>query len=165
MKIIQTADRVFEKILNWLAILPFMGMVVLVLCQVYTRFFTKNSLTWSEELSRYLMCYMVFFAAILVTRSKSHIRIENLTSRLHGVPKKLVAVVAGLIQIAFLVIVIVGYIKFVPTAAMRTSATNHIPMTFVYLCVPVSCFFMAIYFLRDIVQALLDKGEETKEEE
>ncbi len=164
MKFIQTADSVLEKILNWLTVLPFMAMVVLVLCQVYTRFFTNNSLTWSEELSRYLMVYMVFFAAILVTREKRHIRIENLTGRLHGVPRKVVAVVAGLIQLAFLVIVIVGYFKFAPTAAMRTSATNHIPMTFVYMCVPISCFFMAVYFLRDIVKALLEKEDGTKKE-
>lgn len=165
MKVFLALDHVLEKALKWLTVLPFMSMVVLVACQVYTRFFTKNSLTWSEELSRYLMAYMVFFAAILVAREKSHIRIENLTGRLSGAGKKIVAVIAGLIQVAFLIIVIIGFFKFLPTAAMRTSATNHIPMSYVYLCVPISCFFMMIYFIRDIVKALMEKGEAEKKEE
>ena len=164
MKILKTADRILEKILSWLAILPFAGMVVLVFAQVYTRFLTTSSLTWSEELSRYLMVYMVC-AAILVARDKTHIRIENVTERLTGTAAKVVAVVAGVIELAFLAIVVYGYIVFFPTAAMRASATNHIPMTLVYLCIPISCFFIAIYFVRDIVAALMKKDTGKSKEE
>ena len=108
---------------------------------------------------------MVFCAAILVARDKTHIRIENVTERLTGTAGKVVAVVAGVIELAFLAIVIYGYITFFPTAAMRTSATNHIPMTLVYLCIPISCFFIAIYFVRDIVAALIKKDTGKSEEE
>ena len=165
MKILKTADKILDKILSWLAILPFAGMVILVFAQVYTRFLTTSSLTWSEELSRYLMVYMVFCAAILVARDKTHIRIENVTERLTGTAGKVVAVAAGVIELAFLAIVIYGYITFFPTAAMRTSATNHIPMTLVYLCIPISCFFIGIYFIRDIIAALMKKDTGKSEEE
>lgn len=158
MDFLKKADNILVKVLNLCTTLPFLGLVILVFCQVWTRFMTDSSLTWSEELSRYLMCYMIFFGAIHVAREKNHIRIENLTGKLTGIPRKVIAVISGVLQIVFLGIVTYGYFAFMPIAATRVSATNHIPMTFVYLCVPISCAFMAIYFLRDIIQILTEKA-------
>ncbi len=157
IKILKYIDQIYGIILKALAVTLFLAMVVLVAAQVYTRFFTQNSLTWSEELSRYMMVYMVFISATLVARDKGHIRIENFVSKLKGTAHKSVVVLSILIQIAFLVIVLVGYVRFVPTAMMRISPTNHIPMAAVYFCVPLASGSILLYLIRDLVNAFTAK--------
>lgn len=159
MTLLKKLDLTLEKLLDFFSVVFFMGMVTLVICQVFTRFVTEGSLTWSEELSRYFMAYMVFCAAALVTREKQHIRIENLTSKLTGAPKKVVSTISLLIQIAFLVIVIVGYVQFMPTSTMRTSPTAQIPMSVVYFCIPLSVLFMILYLIRDLVNTWHTQGQ------
>lgn len=160
IKILKSIDKAYGIILKTLAVTLFLSMVALVACQVYTRFFTENSLTWSEELSRYMMVYMVFISATLVARDKGHIRIENFVGKLKGSVHKAVVILSILIQIAFLVIVVVGYIRFMPTAMMRLSPTNHIPMAAVYFCVPLASGSILLYLIRDLVQVFSAKEGE-----
>ena len=162
LKLLKKADTVLGKVVNVIAITAFSMMVLLIIAQVYTRFFTSQSLTWSEELARYLFVYVIFFSAILVSRDKKHIAIDNLTLALHGVPLKIVLTVSKLIQIAFFVVVLIGAAKFMPTAMLRTGSTIRIPMTAVYICIPVSCAIMALYTLRDLIEALIKKEDGEK---
>jgi TRAP-type C4-dicarboxylate transport system permease small subunit len=57
--------NVLKKIVEALVIISFALMVILVFAQVVTRYLTNNSLTWSEELSRFIMVWMVYLASIL----------------------------------------------------------------------------------------------------
>ena len=70
LKFAKMIDQVIYVVLRVIIILSFVTMVLLVGAQVYVRFFTTSSLTWSEELARYLMAYMIFFSAVLVRKRK-----------------------------------------------------------------------------------------------
>ena len=51
-------------------------MVVVVFLQVIFRFIIRSSLPWSEELSRYVMVWIVFLGASIGIKRKSHIGVE-----------------------------------------------------------------------------------------
>ena len=156
-ELLEKLDRILYSLLRGVVISLFIAIVILILAQVYTRFFTVKSLTWSEELSRFCLVYLVFFSAVLVTRRKGHLWIENLVSSLPAAAAKVVTLVSVTLQILFFCLVIWGAAKFFPTASMRLSPANAIPMNVVYLCVPVSCVFCIFYSIRDIVE-ILAKG-------
>ena len=157
--ILEKLDQWLNTALKIIVVIIFACMVSLIIAQVYTRFFTTRSLTWSEELSRYFLAYLIFFSAILITRQKRHLRIDNVVNILPAVPAKVVNIIALLLQILFYFLVIWGAAKLFPTASMRLSPANSIPMNFVYFCVPVFCAFSILYTIRDIVEEFAGKGE------
>lgn len=152
LKLIKKADQVISVLIKIFVITSFILMVMLIAAQVYVRFCTTSSLTWSEELARYFMVYMVFFSAILVAREKKHITINNLVSKLPELGAKIVLSISYVLQMIFFCIVIWGAWRLFSTAAMRGSPAIGIPMNIVYLCVPISCIMMLLYCIRDFAE-------------
>lgn len=150
-------DKALYFILKTLVVVLFAAMVVLIAAQVYTRFFTSSSLTWSEELARYTMVYMVFLAAVIVARNKGHICIDDVARRLSEKGRTAVLCIASLLQIVFFAAVLWGAYRLYPTASLRVSPAIGIPIPVVYLCVPLSCAMMLAYAVRDLVQLFTKK--------
>lgn len=158
LKLIKRIDKAISVFFKIFVVSSFVLMVLLIAAQVYVRFFTTRSFTWSEELARYFMAYMVFFSAVLIAREKKHISFDNIVSKLPEPGKKIVLSISLTLQMVFFCIVMWGAWKLLPTAAMRGSPAIGIPMNFVYLCVPISCSLMLLYCIRDLV-GLFMKGE------
>ena len=158
IKIFEKIDNVLISFFKVIIVILFIGMIVLILAQVYTRFFTTHSLTWSEELSRYALVYLVFLSAIILARQKGHLSIENLVNILPVPVARVVRVISILLQILFFVFVIWGAFRLFPIASMRVSPANSIPMTIIYFCVPLFCSLGILYAIRDLVRIFYGKG-------
>ena len=159
-KLLKKIDEFIFMLLKIVIVSLFAFIVVLILAQVYTRFFTTNSLTWSEELSRFGLVFMVFFSAVLVTRQKGHLLIDNLVKVLPALAARIVMAISSILQIIFFVLVIWGAHRFFPTAAMRVSPALAIPMPFLYICVPIFSVLCIFYNIRDLVEVIIKKKEE-----
>lgn len=92
-------------------------MVIVVFLQVIFRFVLHSSLPWSEELSRYLMVWIVFLGAGIGIMKKSHIGVEALVILLPDKLQKWTAVLvnalccvffAFMIQYGSLILKVVG---------------------------------------------------------
>ncbi len=78
------------KILNWLdehleeALLcvMLMGMTVIMGIQVFSRYVLSNSLSWSEEITRYLFIWSAFLSLSYCTKKKINIRVDQFTTLL-----------------------------------------------------------------------------------
>ena len=158
-KLFEMLDKILYSFLKVIIVILFAVIVILILAQVYTRFFTTNSLTWSEELSRYALVYLVFFAAVLVTRQKGHLLIDNLVNVLPAAAARLVKAISSLLQIVFFILVIWGSFRFFPTAATRFSPALAIPMPMIYFCIPMFSVLCIFYNIRDIVELFTKKEE------
>ena len=73
---------------NLLLFLLFVSVVV-IFSQVVMRYVFQNSLSWSEELGRYLFIWLTWLSTGYAVRQKRHLRIEVLSDFL-GEKKKLV---------------------------------------------------------------------------
>lgn len=142
--------KVLKRILESLVVFSFAMMVVLVFAQVVTRYLTESSLVWSEELSRFVMVWMVYLASILTYNAQQHIVVDALISNLHGLPQKILLVVGKLAVLVFVVFVIIGAYKFLPTTAIQKSPANSIVMAHVYFVIPLSLFCIGSLAIRDI---------------
>ena len=65
-------DRVIEKLL----ITIFGLMVINVIWQVITRYFSENPSSFTDELSRYLMIWLGILGAAYVTGKNEHVSID-----------------------------------------------------------------------------------------
>jgi TRAP-type C4-dicarboxylate transport system permease small subunit len=115
--------------------------IVLVSCalQVFTRYVLNNSLAWTEELSRYSVIWSTLMGSVLATKSGAHCAVAVLDGFFKGKAKVVKDVfVLGCVLAVGLIMVIQGGI-FVLSANTQ-SISLRIPMSLVYLAVPVSGF-------------------------
>jgi len=131
-----------------LVFLLFVVMVILVFLQVYTRFLTDNSITWSEELSRFVMIWMIFLASTLTFRTNSHIAVDNVVKLFPSKIRVFIEVVAHLFMLAFIAVVLWGAFIVIPTTAIQTSPSNNIVMAYVYISIPISMAIIALEVLK-----------------
>ena len=87
-----------KRILEWIekningkiSIFFLMVMVVIISAQVFTRFVLNFSISWSEELARFLMIWMVFLAGCIALQKGALVGINFTVEKL---PKKIQAYV------------------------------------------------------------------------
>lgn len=135
---------ILEKLEIGFLALIMMAMTVLVLTQVFFRFFMESSLTWSEELVRFMMVWMTFLGAVIALRQNLHIQIDNLIVRLPRGTKIVFLLIKSAIMLVFLGLMAVGSFSLLEIAGLQTSPGLSIKMSYVYSVIPVTAFLMML---------------------
>ena len=76
MKAVKKAAKVITEIENWLVILTFVAMIVVVMAIVLCRYVFNISFTSGEEIARYLMIWCGYGGAALGFREHAHVGVE-----------------------------------------------------------------------------------------
>ena len=113
-------------------------MVVLIFGQVLNRFIFKLPLAWLEELSRYIMIWMVFVGSVIATREDVHARITFVEDKFPEKGKRILKVIQNAVVVAFLVIILVSSLQIIATQMQigRHSPALEISMWIIYLAIP-----------------------------
>lgn len=120
--------------------------VALVFLQVVMRYVFHNSLSWSEELARYVFLWQTWLGASYAVKEHRHLRVEMLADLLKGRPRLLFELFVLIIWFAFSLFLAYEGTKltlFLAESGQR-SAAMEIPMSWVYASVPVGCGLMAL---------------------
>ena len=78
-----------EKICCLLVIIFGIALVFDVMLQIVGRYFFSQPVSWTEELSRYLLAGIVAFATPIVARRDQYIRVDVLLNRIPEKPRTL----------------------------------------------------------------------------
>lgn len=135
----------------YLVFLIMCGMVVTTTLQVICRVFFA-ALTWSEELSRYLLVWGTFFAATLAYKRGNHIAI---TFVIEAFPKKVHAAfvtLSYLLSLIFFVTAAYFGIEMIQMQVFQISPAMSIPMKYVYYSIPISLLVMILHALAGIAR-------------
>ena len=139
-------DRLVESFL--VAILGI--MVVNVLWQVFTRFFTNSPSSFTDELARYLMIWLGILGAAYVTGKNEHVAINFFVKKFS---EKLQKLISSLISISVLGFAFFGMLiggcrlVYITTNLEQYSPSLKIPLAVVYAIVPVSGLLIIFYKL------------------
>ena len=131
--------------------------VVLVFVQVVMRYVFHNSLSWSEELARYLFLWFSWVGASYAVREKSHFRVLMFADILKGRVRTIFELLILLIWCgfsAFLTYQGAVITKF-QIVRWQLSPAMEIPMALAYASVPVGCALMTVRLLADIKNTAL----------
>lgn len=139
-----------------------LAMTVLIFWQVVCRYVFNNSLTWSEELGRYIFAWITFIGLPVALRAKAHVALDLLLKKLHGKAKLTVLTInAVLTAVLALVICYSGY-RLTLLGVGQISSAIQIPMQYVYCIIPVSglllLFFTVRIYLRERQELLHAEG-------
>lgn len=155
MNILKWMDDKFEESI---LIVSLVFTVVIIFAQVVMRYVFKNSLSWSEELARYIFLYQIWLGASFAVKRKRHLRIEIIKTKLS--PKNRVIFDTLALTIWLIFSIFLAYMSFNLTVIIfqrgQLSPAMRIPMGYAYLSVPLGSGLMAI---RLIQQLYLNKKE------
>lgn len=97
---------ILNKVVGWLIALALAVMTVLIFWQVFARYVAGNSLTFSEEISRFLMIWMTLLGAAYAIRQGTLIAVDILPDFTKGKVRKAVKVLAYVLALFFYFILI-----------------------------------------------------------
>ena len=148
-KLIKSLDshyEIFRKFIDIFVIVLFTILILVVFSQVVFRYVFNNSLTWAEEMARYLQVWMIFLAAAAAIRTGSHISVDYATHNLSSRYKNFLGIIIAILTILFLGIVTTyGYKLFIQIYhSTQRSPAMQMPMSVAYAAVPVGGLFMLI---------------------
>ncbi len=151
-----------ERALAWLLVLLMGVMVVDVTWQVVSRFVLRAPSSFTEELAGFLLIWIGILGAAYGFRTRSHLGIDLLVSRLHGKARRATTIVAHTLVIAFaLTALVVGGLLLVRLAFQldQISAAMGIRVGFVYVALPLSGILIALFSIESIAKAAADTDD------
>ena len=150
--------RLLSRLVESLVILLAGIIVAIVTAEVALRYLFSHSMIFTEELSRYLMVWVVFLGSALAIRDGSHIHIKILVNRLGPRMQQNVKLASYALIIAFLIFITVEGLKILPRQLQQMCITIDISLFYFYLAIPVGSILMIIFLLPIIRQTLAGKS-------
>ncbi len=127
-------------------------LVITVLTGVFFRYIIRDSLSWTEELARYLMIWAALLAVSVGIKDKEHVGIQLLIKQFPPVLTKLITFVVYIITIIFLgVLTIKGY-QVADKAENQLSLALNISMYWPLMSIPVSG---TLAIIQQLIQTIL----------
>lgn len=156
----KTFDEFLYKFARGICGLLMAAMLVLIFSQVMARYVFQYSLTWSEEIGRYIFVWITFLGAAVAYRSGSHVALDLLCNVLSGVPRKILVLVNDILVVALASAVTYSGYKLFLLGMRQKSPALKIPMQWVYIIIPISGLILLFFALR-VIWLRNKKTEET----
>jgi len=154
---IQRLSDLLNKIVANLCLFSMAGMTIVVLLGVLFRYVFRFPLSWTEELSRYLMIWGAALAISIGIKEKSHVGLTILMDKLKSrVLRSILETVVFIITAFFLYVMIYYSVQMTQEAKWQFSQGLGITMVLPTLSIPVS---MLIGMIQLVLRYILDLGK------
>lgn len=144
MKIIKWLDEHFEEVLM---VVLLVGIAILMLVQVFMRRVMGQTLSWSEEVTRYLFVWSVFLSISLTLIKKSAMKLDLFLILLPKKARNPLILISMAVMLVFFI-----YMSGVSFELLRqtrqVSATLNISMRWIYASTAVGFVLSAIRLLQ-----------------
>ena len=123
---------------KWICYSTVTVMTVMIVLQVLFRYVIQSSLSFSEELARYMFIWSAFMGAAMALKKRSHVSIEIAVANLPKKLKRGAIVIANALSFVFYSLLVIFGIVMVVHTMDQTSPALGLSMAFVYLAVPLA---------------------------
>lgn len=147
----------FERILKISIICSLGAIAFFVNLAVFFRYVLSSPLTWSTEISSYLLVYTVLFGASIALRHNQFVRVEALSNLLPSRLRTAVAVGSQLLIVVFLVLCIQSPSLLIQKAIITKtiSPAIGIPMSHLYRLFRLGFAFMLFFVCVNVAELTL----------
>ncbi|HUX52284.1 MAG TPA: TRAP transporter small permease [Spirochaetia bacterium] len=152
--VVRNFFRIVDALTNSMVYLLLSVMVLNTAVSVFFRYILGNAISWSEEVSRYLMIWMGFFGMSLATRDREHVGVTFFINALPPIPRKILRYLSDFLVIGFLLLLIVLSISQIIGSEGETTAALEIPMAIPLSSVTVGGFLMFLQAIRRTVKMI-----------
>jgi len=131
-----------NRYINYITIATISMMLLIIFLQVIFRYVLHNSLSFSEELARYLFVYTIFLGIPIIARQDGHIAVEILTQKLKGRVARYTKIITYICILIFAIILFYFGTRMMILTTYQLSPALRIPMPFIYLAIPTGSFLL-----------------------
>lgn len=151
-----------RTVLYWFSVGAMCVMLAIIFAQVVTRYLFNYTPDWSEELARFLFVWVVFLGSALIMGEGGHLAVQMLPEKFKGRPLgHAMEIVVNVSGYAFIGLLLRQGWKMTSIMTFQLSPGLNLPMSWVYVVIPLSSVLMLLYLLRDsvrIVKTLSGRG-------
>ena len=142
-------SRVIDKTLSYVVAFLLMAMSVTVFGNVVCRYFLDFSLGWYEEISRFLLIWIVFLGAVIALIRGDHLAIDLLSFALPPRANRMLVVLVDVLVLVSLAIMFQGAWDMAIDSLRSGWVASSVPIPYgcVYMVAPVSAGLMFIQTL------------------
>ncbi|MFH1981608.1 MAG: TRAP transporter small permease [Pseudomonadota bacterium] len=148
---LSACDRILVTTLRSICVCCLSMLLLLLLGNVFVRYFPVAAFYWFDEVVEGLFAWMVFLGAAALWARNDHFRLEWINDKLKGKPAgHLIATAIEIISLFFIFIFFYNSLKLTMLARDWTPVFN-VPRRYVYVCMPISGAIMVVYSIRNIL--------------
>lgn len=143
----------YDKLEEYLLVGSLIFNVIIVFSQVIMRSVFNYSLSWTEELSRYIFIWQTWLGTSTALKYNEHIRVELIYSFVKNVKvQKIFKILAYLIWFTFSLFLAYTGWKLTQSMATRNALSSgmRIPLIFVYISLPISSMLVCLRLIPKI---------------
>lgn len=163
LRVINKFSDVLETAIKVSIILSMGGIVLFVNLAVFFRYVLADPLTWTNEISSYLLVFSVLFGASIALRHNQFVKVEALSKLLPLRLRTFVVIGSQLLIAAFLIICIDSPSLLIQKAIITKtiSPALGIPMVQLYRLLRVGFVFMLFFLCINALEVFLGRGTAT----
>ena len=144
-KILDMISGALDKVCGAISVLMIAAMVILTAAQIVCRtWFT--ALSWSDEVTRYLLVWSTFLGATCVYRHGGNISITFIQEAFPAKISKVLRIAVHAVCFALFAVLLYYGWKYVGNLN-RTATSIPLKMSQIYLCMPISMLILMIHAL------------------
>lgn len=149
MQTVKLIARFVYRLANDIASFAFAAMFVLIVIQVFWRYWLNMPLSWPEEAARTCFLWLSYLGLVTVVRNKEAYRIEYFVDRFPPIAKLLCGLVVDASSIFFFVLVLLGTW---PVLAANWGLTTSIstPVNILYATAPIAAVLIIPLVLKSL---------------
>lgn len=164
MNIVQVSDKVLDAIntlMEYLMGILFLVLVGITFQEVLRRYLFNDPTHWASEASRFLLIWMTFTGACIVTRLVTHLTMGFTIHRFVNKSKsKIIKVFISAAAAVAMIILTYYSAKVTLLAGYRAAPMTGIPMYYPWAALPVNGAIMSIYMIAETVKHIYENEEE-----
>ena len=144
----------YDKLEEYVLCASLVLTTLIIFVQVIMRSVFNSSLTWSEELTRYIFIWQIWMGVSIAQKDKAHIKVD---------------VIATILLIAFNIFLVTSGIDLVQQMITRgnVSSAMRMPMWIVYIVLPLASGIFTLRLIGQVVEdikALFGHGSDDNKE-
>ncbi|MFM1653656.1 TRAP transporter small permease [Brevibacillus sp. B_LB10_24] len=141
-----------NKLCGWCLAVIMAVMSILIFWQVAARYVFGSSLAWSEELSRFLMIFMVLMGAAVALGKGSLIAVEIVPEMAKDSLKRWIRLSTHVVSLIFYAILIIYGWKLAKNFAGQIAPGTGISMFWIYLSLPIGGFLLFLNSISSMIK-------------
>ncbi|MDO5757134.1 MAG: TRAP transporter small permease [Rhodobacterales bacterium] len=146
-------DRLLGTILTPVVFFGMAALTAVITLQIVSRvFFT--SVSWTEEVARFLLIWITFLGAALAWQQGRHLAVALLRASLPRAPRRAATGLAILVSLCFMVTLAVIGIRYMNVQSFQKSPSLRLSMSYVYAVMPIAAGLMAALSVIDLIRLI-----------
>ncbi len=164
MNIIQISDKILDAInalMEYLMGILFLVLVCITFQEVLRRYLFNDPTHWASEASRFLLIWMTFTGACIVTRLVTHLTMGFTIHRfVNKSMSKIIKVCISAAAAVSMIVLTYYSAKVTLLAGYRPAPMTGIPMYYPWAALPFNGAIMSIYMIAEMIKHFFEKEEE-----